>query len=225
MGSVRSALDSDLILIRDDILRLGSLVSQAVERAIGAFIANDIQLAQEIVQGDDAIDSLHHVLEERIITTMALQQPMAGDLRKLIAALLITNELERMGDYAEGVGRTTLRHSEGVPPQLSPLMKDMQSLVTEMIDGVAIAYREENPEKAREVAWHDDRLDQLYRQYVDALVTQMGTGELPIEEGTHLMWVAHNLERIGDRVTNIAERIVYARTGALGGLNSKFARR
>jgi phosphate transport system protein len=222
--TTRGALDNELIAIREDILRLGSLVGQAVERAIDAFIANDTQLAQEIIQGDTAIDSLHHALEERIITTMALQQPMAGDLRKLIADLLITNELERMGDYAEGVGRTTLRHSEGVPPQLSPLMKQMYQLVSAMIAGVVSAYQQESPEKAREVAWHDDQLDQLYRQYVDALVTQMGSGELSIEEGTHLMWVAHNLERIGDRVTNIAERVVYARTGALGGLNSKFTR-
>jgi phosphate transport system protein len=222
--TTRGALDIELTAIRDDILRLGSLVGQAVEKAIDAFIANDTQLAQEIIQGDIAIDSLHHALEERIITTMALQQPMAGDLRKLIADLLITNELERMGDYAEGVGRTTLRHSEGVPPQLSPLMKDMYRLVSQMISGVTSAYQQESPEKAREVAWHDDQLDHLYQQYVDALVTQMGSGDLSIEEGTHLMWVAHNLERIGDRVTNIAERIVYARTGALGGLNSKFTR-
>lgn len=223
MGT-RGALDNELTAIRDDILRLGSLVSQAVERAIDAFTANDVQLAQEIIEGDNAIDSLHHILEERIITTMALQQPMAGDLRKLIADLLITNELERMGDYAEGVGRTTLRHGESVPPQLSPLMKDMYRLVSEMIDGVTNAYQQESPERAREVAWHDDQLDLLYHQYIDALVVQMGSGELSIEEGTHLMWVAHNLERIGDRVTNIAERIVYARTGTLGGLNSKFFR-
>lgn len=223
MGT-RGALDNELTAIRDDILRLGSLVSQAVGRAIDAFTANDVKLAQEIIDGDSAIDSLHHLLEERIITTMALQQPMAGDLRKLIADLLITNELERMGDYAEGVGRTTLRHSEGVPPQLSPLMKDMYRLVSEMIDGVSYAYQQESPERARDVAWHDDRLDQLYRQVIDTLVIQMGAGELSVEEGTHLMWVAHNLERIGDRVTNIAERIVYARTGTLGGLNSKFFR-
>jgi phosphate transport system protein len=223
MGT-RSVLDNDLIAIRDDVLRLGSLVGQAVERAVDAFTVNDIRLAQEIIQGDDAIDSLHHALEEHIITTMALQQPMAGDLRRLIADLLITNELERMGDYAEGIGRTTLLNSEGVPPQLSPLMKDMFRLVIDMIGGVMDAYLDEDPEKARGVARYDDSLDDLYKQHTSFLVGKMGSGELPIDNGTHLMWVAHNLERIGDRVTNIAERIVYARTGALGGLNSKFYR-
>ncbi|MBN1429395.1 MAG: phosphate signaling complex protein PhoU [Anaerolineae bacterium] len=225
MMSTRGALDNDLTAIRDDILRLGSLVAQAVEHAFKAFETNDSQLAQQIIQGDCEIDSLHHKLEEHITTTVALQQPMAGDLRKLIADLLITNELERMGDYAEGVGRTTLRYGEGVPLTLSPLMKDMLQLVTDMLQGVLDAYLEESPEKAREVAWHDDQLDQLYRQHLDSLVTQMGSGDLPIDDGTYLMWVAHNLERIGDRVTNIAERIVYARTGALGGLNPRFFRK
>ena len=223
MTRTRSALDNDLTAIRDDILRLGSLVNQAVERAFKAFVGNDIQLAQKVVQGDDEIDSLHHKLEEDITTTIALQQPMASDLRKLIADLLITNELERMGDYAEGIGRTTLLHDEGTP-QLSPLLADMHRLVLDMIGGVMDAYLEESTEKAREVAWYDDRLDVLYRQYIDSLVSRMGSEELSIEEGTHRIWVVHNLERIGDRVTNIAERIVYARTGTVGGLNPRFFR-
>jgi len=223
MGT-RGALDNELTTIRDDILRLGSLVSQAVKCAFDAFDAGDSQLAQKIIQGDSEIDSLHHKLEENITTTVALHQPMAGDLRKLIADLLITNELERMGDYAEGVGRTTLRqYEEGVSSQLSPLLRDMHRHVIDMFDGVMDAYLEESPEKAREVAWHDNRLDELYRQHLDSLVTRMGSGELSVEEGTHLMWLAHNLERIGDRVTNIAERIVYARTGALGALNTRFS--
>ncbi|MBN1309772.1 MAG: phosphate signaling complex protein PhoU, partial [Anaerolineae bacterium] len=223
MGT-RGALDHDLNAIRDDILRLGSLVSQAVKCAFDAFEASDNQLAQKVIQGDDEIDSLHHELEEHITTTVALQQPMAGDLRKLIADLLITNELERMGDYAEGVGRTTLRYDEGTPAQLSPLLKDMHLHVIDMIDGVMDAYLDESPDKARDIARYDDRLDELYRQHLDSLVTRMGSGELPVDEGTYLMWLAHNLERIGDRVTNIAERIVYARTGALGGLNPRFFR-
>ncbi len=220
MGT-RSALDHYLTNIRDDILRLGSLVGQAVEHAVDAFVASDVQLAQEVIRGDDEIDSLHHKLEEAITTTVALQQPMAGDLRRLVADLLITNELERMGDYAEGIGRTTLRQSGETPPQISSQLKDMCRLVIDMINSIMEAYLDESPEKARDVARYDDKMDGLYRQHLNLLVTQMGAGEIPIEEGTHLMWAAHNLERIGDRVTNIAERIVYARTGVLGGLNPK----
>jgi phosphate transport system protein len=220
MGT-RSALDHNLISIRDDVIRLGGLVGQAVERSIDAFLTGDAQLAQEIIKGDDEIDSLHHRLEEAITTTVALQQPMASDLRQLIADLLITNELERMGDYAEGIGRTTLRQSHEAAIQLSDLIKDMRSLVSDMIKSIMDAYLDESPDRAREVARYDDKMDVLYREHLNLLVAQMGTGEIPIEEGTHLMWAAHNLERIGDRVTNIAERIVYARTGVLGGLNPK----
>jgi phosphate transport system protein len=220
MGT-RSALDHSLISIRDDILRLGSLVSEAVGHAVDAFITSDIQLAQEVIKGDDEIDSLHHKLEGSITTTVALQQPMASDLRRLIADLLITNELERMGDYAEGIGRTTLRQSGETPLQISNQLKEMRRLVIDMISSIMDAYLDENSEKARDVARYDDKMDVLYRQHLNLLVAQMGTGEIPVEEGTHLMWAAHNMERIGDRVTNIAERIVYARTGVLGGLNPK----
>lgn len=220
MGT-RSILDHNLTNIRDDVMRLGSLVGKAVEQSVDAFLSGDAQLAQEVIRGDDDIDSLHHHLEEAITTTVALQQPMAGDLRRLIADLLITNELERMGDYAEGIGRTTLRQSSETPLQISSLLRDMRRLVIDMISSIMDAYLDENPDKAREVARYDDRMDGLYRQHLNLLVAQMGTGEIPIEEGTHLMWAAHNLERIGDRVTNIAERIVYARTGVVGGLNPK----
>lgn len=220
MGT-RSALDHDLTNIRDDILRLGSLVSEAVEKAFSAFATNDLQLAQEVIRGDDEIDSLHHALEGRITTTVALQQPMASDLRKLIADLLITNELERMGDYAEGISRTIVRHGEEDTLQVSDKLKDMSRLVIDMIGSIMKAYLDESPDSARDAARYDDKMDMLYREHLTNLVTRMGAGELSIEEGIHLMWAAHNLERIGDRVTNIAERIVYARTGELGGLNPK----
>ncbi|MBN1310514.1 MAG: phosphate signaling complex protein PhoU [Anaerolineae bacterium] len=224
MGT-RSALDHDLVNIRDDILRLGSLVSRAVERSFSAFVTSDLQLAQEVIRGDDEIDSLHHTLEGHITTTVALQQPMASDLRKLIADLLITNELERMGDYAEGISRTITRHGEEDTLKVMDQMKDMSALVIDMIDRVMKAYLDESPDKAKDAARYDDQMDVLYRQHLTELVTRMGTGELTIEEGIYLMWAAHNLERIGDRVTNIAERIVYARTGELGGLNPKEKKR
>jgi phosphate transport system protein len=217
----RPALDHSLLEIRDDILRLGSLVNQAVGRAIDAFYANDAALARQVIDGDDPIDSLHHKLEESIISTLALQQPMAHDLRKLIAALLITNELERMGDYAEGIGRTVLRRGEIVVPEIPPLLRHMQQNVIEMISEVMEAYLEESPDKAREAAVHDDDLDHSYKALFDLLVNRMGTSDLPIEDGTYILWAGHNLERIGDRVTNISERIVYAKTGDLGGLNPK----
>jgi phosphate transport system protein len=220
MGT-RSVLDTNLTEIRDDILRLGSLVNQAVERSIVAFSHNDMQMAQEVVEGDDAIDSLHHKLEERIISTVALQQPMAHDLRRLIAALLITNELERMGDYAEGIGRTALRRGEAPEIHIPARIGEMQKAVNGMISAVMDAYLNESPEQAQAVSVNDDKLDGDYKEMFNELVGKMGKGQLPIEHGAYLMWAAHNLERIGDRVTNICERIVYSKTGEMGGLNPK----
>jgi phosphate transport system protein len=219
--ATRPVLDHNLGEIRDNIVRLGSLVNQAVERAINAFRTNDPVLARQVIDDDDAIDSLHHQLEETIISTVALQQPMAHDLRRLIAALLITNELERMGDYAEGIGRTALRRGDVTELDIPPMLSDMLLNVNQMIGEVMEAYVEEDPDKARAAAAHDDQLDQAYKDLFDVIVKRMGNSELPIEHGTYILWAGHNLERIGDRVTNICERIVYARTGDIGGLNPK----
>jgi phosphate transport system protein len=217
----RPALDSKLIEIRDGILRLGSLVNQAVEKAIEAFRINNDALAREVIEGDDAIDSLHHRLEEAIISTLALQQPMAHDLRKLIASLLITNELERMGDYAEGIGRTALRRGDKSEIDIPPLLEEMRMRVSQMIEEVMEAYLEEDVEKARKAATVDDELDNNYKDLFNLIVSKMGKSDVAIDQGTYVLWAGHNLERIGDRVTNICERIVYTKTGDIGGLNPK----
>jgi phosphate transport system protein len=219
--AIRSVLDSDLLKVRDNILRLASLVNQATARAIEAFYKHDIDLAQEVVNGDDELDSVHHRLEQTIVTTVALQQPMAADLRKLIAALLITNELERMGDHAEGIAQTVLRRSDEASIDIPPSLSLMRATVDRMLQAVMDAYVAEDPEQAKAAAKIDDEMDELYQRFFEEIVENMGTGRLPIEQGTYLLWAGHNLERIGDRVTNICERIVYARTGNVGELNPK----
>ena len=182
-----------------------------------------IALAHEVIQGDNPIDHLHHQLEETIIATVALQQPMAHDLRRLVAALLITNELERMGDYAEGIGRTVLRRGEKSEIEIPLWVSEMRIRVSQMIDDAMEAYLEEDPTKARKVAEIDDELDKNYQDLFNMIVAKMGMGDLAIDQGTYILWAGHNLERIGDRVTNICERIVYTRTGEIGGLNPKKA--
>jgi phosphate transport system protein len=217
----RPALEHNLTEVRDGILRLGSLVNQAVEKAIEAFRTSNERLAREVIDGDNAIDRLHHRLEETIISTLALQQPMARDLRLLIAALLITNELERMGDYAEGIGRTALRRGDKTEIEIPPILSEMRIRVSQMIDDVMEAFLQEDPEKARKAAEQDDELDNNYKDLFNLMVGQMGKSQQAIDQGTYVLWAGHNLERIGDRVTNISERIVYARTGDIGGLNPK----
>src|SRR5574341_312706 len=219
--TTRSVLDHSLLEIRDDILRLASLVNQATRRAMEAFATGDVGIAQEVIEGDNAIDSLHHSLEEHIVRTTALQQPIATDLRVLIAALLITNELERMGDHAEGIARTVSRREEHSPVDVPPALSEMREWTCRMIQAAADAFASGNVDEAKEVARLDDQLDVLYQQFFQTTVEEMTHGQLPGDRGTYLLWAGHNLERIGDRVTNICERIVYARTGLMGGLNPK----
>lgn len=210
--STRSTLDSELMSIRDIIVRMGSLVDQAIERANRAFSTNDTPLAQQVIDEDQAINDLRYKAEQDILSTMALQAPLAHDLRVLLASLIIANELERMGDYAEGIARTVMRYEEGLDDAPAEI-GEMADYVRQMVRGAMDAFVEENVEKAQQTAQMDDRMDSLYRQMFKGLVGQMGSRAMSVERGTYLLWTGHNLERIGDRVTNICERVVFARTG------------
>lgn len=219
--TTRSALDQDMLAIRDDILRLASLVSRAMEHALEALTHHDQDLAQAIVNDDNTLDELHNNIEEQVSRTFALQQPMARDLRKLIADLLISNELERMGDHAEGIARAALRYKGDTAIPVPDLIPGMRRKVQTMINDVMDAYVDMNPVKARSVAQADDEIDDLYQQLFNLVISAMRKGEISVEEGTYMLWAGHNLERIGDRVTNISERIVYAKSAAIRDLNPK----
>ncbi len=217
--NTRSVLDQSLATVRDDILRLGSLVKQATERAIMAFQTNNAGLARIIILDDKKLDNLHQQLENEISTTIALQQPMITDLRTLIASLLISNELERMGDHAEGIAKTVVRNEGSSFTDVSPVISEMREKVCAMIDEAMDAYLEMSIDKAEAIALYDDEMDVLYQRLFDKIVKKMHKGKLPVEQGTYILWVGHNLERIGDRVTNICERIIYAQTGEDADLN------
>jgi phosphate transport system protein len=219
--ATRTALDQDMVAIRDDILRLASLVSRAMERALEALTRHDQDLAQTVVNDDDMLDELHNSIEEQVSRTFARQQPVARDLRKLIADLLIANELERMGDHAEGVARAALRYTGDTAIPVPDLVPTMRRKVQDMINNVMDAYIDMDPAKARMVAQADDEIDHLYQELFNLIINAMRNGEISVEEGTYMLWAGHNFERIGDRVTNISERIVYAQSAAVGDLNPK----
>jgi phosphate transport system protein len=219
--ATRSALDQDMVAIRDDILRLASLVSRAMERALEALTRHDQDLAQTVVNDDDILDELHSSIEEQVLRTFARQQPVARDLRKLVADLLISNELERMGDHAEGVARAALRYSGDAAIPVPDLVPKMRRKVQDMINDVMDAYVDMNPAKARAVAQDDDEIDHLYQELFNLIINAMRDGEISVEQGTYMLWVGHNFERISDRVTNISERIVYAQDAAIRDLNPK----
>jgi len=219
--STRSTFDQQLASIRDHVARMGSLVDQAIDHASAAFAGHNSAVAQNIIDDDQHINDIRYQIEQEVNACMALQQPMAHDLRSLLSAFIIANELERMGDYAEGIARTVLRYPKEVTGDIPNEIADMSLFVRQMLGDAMDAYIHENVEKAQITARMDDRMDSLYRQMFKDVVEKMSRSEIPAERGTYLMWAGHNLERMGDRVTNICERVMFTKTGIAHGLNPK----
>ncbi|TVR75437.1 MAG: phosphate transport system regulatory protein PhoU [Sphaerobacteraceae bacterium] len=212
-GSGRTHYTQQLQDVRDEILMMGSMVSQAIEGAVEALKKRDPQQAREVVAADQVIDAKQYELEERTLTIIATQQPMAGDLRSLAASLFIVGELERMGDYAEGIAKIAIMVSEH--PPLKPLIDipRMAEISVSMLQRSLTAYMELDLEECRKI-WHtDDEVDGLYVQVYRELLTYMLQDPGSIERATYYLWCAHNLERIADRVTNVCERTAYVITG------------
>jgi phosphate transport system protein len=211
----RGTLERELEHTRSDILRMGSLVESAVERSVQALKDRDADLAQQVVNDDEAINQLRYTIEEECLELIATQQPAASDLRMVIAAMHIAVELERMADHAEGNAEITKRIYQ--EPPLKPLIDipRMARIAREMIHAALDAFVERDAEAALQVAKRDDEIDDLYQQVFRELLTYMLEDPRTITRATHLLWAAHNLERIGDRVTNVCERIIFMTTGKL----------
>jgi len=216
----RTVLDNDLKLIHESILELSSLVLQAVRDNFDDFKKYAPNSLEEAKLRDDVIDALHRSIENRVVTTIALQQPAASDLRELIADLFLATELERMGDYAESIAVIT--HEEQgddehrlIPDPLVSLMDQSQRLVNNAVH----AYVERDADSARTTAQQDDTLDKLYKTARGSILNLIANNEVTLEWGVHLFWIAHWAERLGDRGTNICERVIYMETGRTEELN------
>jgi phosphate transport system protein len=201
--------------LQDEILLVGSMVDKAVQRAVEALRTRDAAMAQAVIDADDEVDARQIELEEQVIDIMARQQPMASDLRQLVTALHVADELERMGDYAEGIAKITLLMGEQAP--IKPLIDipRMADIAREMMRDSLDALVARDTESASAVWQRDDEVDELYEQVYRELVTYMIADPKKIERATYLIWVAHNLERIADRATNIAERVIFVSTGQI----------
>ncbi len=212
---IRSALEHELEQVCSEILRMGSLVESAIERSVQALKAHDYALAQQVVNDDENINCLRYEIEEQCLELIATQQPAARDLRTTIAATHIAVELERIADHAEGIAEIAKRIYD--EPLLKPLIDVpiMAQTAREMINGALDAFVAHDVKVAQKVAARDDEMDALYRQIFRELLTYMLEDPRNISRATHLLWVAHNLERIGDRVTNICERVIFMATGKL----------
>ena len=217
----RTVFTQSLQDLQDGVLTLGSMVEKAIGRAVESLRNQDVALAQQVVDGDAKINDVRWELEEAAINLMATQAPMARDLRRIAAVMHIVTELERMADHAEGIAVLTLRTAD--EPHLKPLVDipRMADIARELLVEALDAYTEMDAERARQIARRDDEVDRLYEQVYRELLTFMISDPRTITRATHLLWVAHNVERIADRVTNICERVVFVVTGQIEEMNRK----
>lgn len=215
----RVEYDRQLAEIQEDMLVMGSMVETAVSRGIQALKNRDVELARRIISDDIAINNKRYEAEERCLEIIATQQPLAGDLRTLASVLHITVDLERMGDHAEGIAKIAILLAD--EPPLKPYIDipRMAEVGIAMLRGSIEAFRDRDTQKAREIVNRDDEVDALYDQVYRELLTFMINDPKTIERATYMIWVAHNLERIADRVTNICERVVYLVDGKIEDLN------
>ena len=209
----RAEFDHDLQMLQDDLLLLGSMVEKAVGRSLDALKNRDHRLAEEVIREDDIIDRKQEEIEERCIDLIATQQPMAVDLRVLVTVIHLGIELERMGDYAEGIAKICLMM--GDEPPLKPLIDipRMADKASDMLRRSLDAFVNRDVVSSMVVRKDDDEIDALYEQVYRELLTFMLGDPSSIRRATFLLWTAHNIERIADRTTNIAENVIYMVTG------------
>jgi phosphate transport system protein len=201
----RSELDREWETIRTDLFRLADRVDTAIDRAISALVNQDKHLAREVVEADRTINDRRYQLEDACLTTIVRQQPVARDLRRVIAAMHVAGELERMGDHAEGIANIVLKLNTATHLPLSNLDR-MAQAVRPMLRCCLYAFAYDDIKQADRVAVMDDKIDQYYQQNMRTMLTYMLEDAGVIPEATYLLWVSHNLERIGDRCVNIGKR-------------------
>jgi phosphate transport system protein len=211
----RETFERELNHLQDEILILGSMVEEAVRDSIDALERRDLLDARRIYASDRHVNEKRYEIEHNCLALIALQQPMARDLRLLAAVLEIITELERIGDYAKGICRISLLI--GPEPLIAPLVDipRMADLGLDMLHRALSAFITRDARAAREIPLEDDRVDALYNKvYQDLLVIMIANPNLS-DHANYLVWAAHNLERLADRVTNICERIVFVVTGEI----------
>jgi len=205
--------------LEKEVVNMGDMVIAATSRSVEALKARNIDDAIKIIADDLLINKKRWDIEERCIKLIALQQPVASDLREIIAVLNIITDLERMGDYAEGIAKIVVML--GTEPLVKPLVDipRMEEKAASMLKRSLEAFVRRDAQAAKAICNEDDDVDMLYDQVYRELLTYMIEDPKTISRATPLIWAAHNLERIADRVTNICERIVFLVTGSMQEIN------
>jgi len=215
----RTTFERYLSEIEEDMLVLAGMVERAIDRSIDALKNRDVELARVVIVEDMDINRKRYETEEKCLELLATQQPMARDLRTIVAILHVIIDLERMGDHAEGIAKIAIMLAD--EPPLKPYIDipRMAEIAGRMLRESIEAFKLRDVAMARRVCDQDDEVDALYDQVYRELIVYMLKDTSTIERATHITWIAHNLERIADRVTNICERVVYMVQGTYEEMN------
>jgi phosphate transport system protein len=215
----RAALDRDERLVKDGVLRMGSLVETQIRDAIRAIAERDLELAEKVIAGDAAVNEAQRQISDTVVTAIATQQPVARDLRFLMGLTHVASELERIGDHASGIAKQARRMGGEAPIREMRDLAVIGNLAADQVRGVVSALIDIDDDLAREVAAKDDAIDAGFRKVFTSVLDLMRADPGSVEQGTRVILAAHWIERIGDRVTNVAEDVVYLATGKVEDLN------
>jgi phosphate transport system protein len=215
----RATLDREERVVKDGILRMGSLVEAQIRDAVRSVAEKDPELAERVVAADVRINDAQREIGDTIVSTIATQSPVARDLRFLMGLDHVAFELERIGDHASSIAKQVRFLATEPPLHQTMTLTQMGRLAADQVRGIVSALIDVDDKLAREVAARDDEIDHLYRSLFADLIDLMRTDPRTVERGTRLILAAHWVERIGDRVTNIGEAVVYLATGRIEDLN------
>jgi phosphate transport system protein len=209
----RETLDRQIRHIQDEVLLLGSMVEQATLNAVEALKKRDIAASKVIYNEDTLINDKRYAIENAILILIATQQPIAHDLRQLAAMMEVNTELERMGDYAKGIAKINIKLGDSDIPIPIREISRMAELAIDMLHRSLSSFVAEDAITASRIPEEDENVDNLYNSVYHAVISNMITNPQYIDQANLIIWVAHNLERFADRVTNICERTVFIATG------------
>jgi phosphate transport system protein len=217
--SPRATFDRALDRVKDDVLRLGALVEESLERSGRALLDRDSDLADRVRWEDAAVNDLQREINTDITTLIATQAPVARDVRELLALYHASAELERMGDYAVNIAKLAQQLASEPETPIFPQIPQMERVCREQLHAAMRALVDISEEGARAVCRRDDEIDHLYNSVYEDAMEMMGSAPERVRQATHMLFAAHHLERLGDRVTNIGEDVVYLATGQVEDLN------
>ncbi len=212
-GHTVKSFDEDIDRLRTLVSEMGGLAEAQIAAAIDALVRRDIDAAAEVVAGDARMDAMEAEAEREAVTLIALRAPMADDLREIISAIKIAAVLERIGDYAKNIGKRVPALAQAAPVQPVVIIPEMAREAADMLRRALDAYVDHDAELAREVMASDRRVDDFYNSLFRSLLTYMMENPHHISQSAHLLFIAKNLERVGDHATNIAEMVLFSITG------------